>query len=173
MAITALQAQVSVMSSGQTQFGDNSATQSSGSALTTPVNANASLIVYPLQGKNNGAQIIFGNSNAISRNAAIGESYRNSGKLWIHGKNGITYTTGSRANDTIFFYDTSSTCFNFNTLVSAKRYLLQTSSDIKTGDASSLSQKAITNASGLLKVGIYELPEKSNTSYKKSNEGIA
>lgn len=76
----------------------------------------------------NGAnsRISFGNATSIDDlNVMIGElPGGDTDRLWLHGKKGLRFTTGNKADDTIFSYDMASGPFTFETNVAAPSFIL-------------------------------------------------
>ena len=74
------------------------------------------LTVYGYGKTGVGGRIAFGNSAAPQAlHVMIGEAQNNKGRLWLQGGDGVCFTTGAHATDTIFSYNTlKNRKFNFN-----------------------------------------------------------
>lgn len=79
----------------------------------------------------NGAnsRISFGNAASLSdMNVMIGElPGGDTDRLWLHGKNGLRFTIGNKANNTVFSYDVNSGPFTFNSQVASPGFILMVS----------------------------------------------
>ena len=84
-----------------------------------------------------GAKIAIGdNCSRYSQNVSIGEVKNGDGdtdQLWLHGKKGVYYTSASRSQDTVFYYDTNlGNDFHFNCNVLASNIAVASDSRFKT-----------------------------------------
>ena len=90
-----------------------------------------------------GSKITFGDAGSNSMmNVSVGELKRvvdvtgiidDTDRLWLHGKNGLYYTSALRSQDTVFYYDRSlSNDFHFNCNVLASNIALASDSRFKT-----------------------------------------
>lgn len=97
-------------------------------------------IVLNVKGKGycwSGAKIAIGdNCSRYSQNVSIGEVKNGDGdtdQLWLHGKKGVYYTSASRSQDTVFYYDTNlGNDFHFNCNVLASNIAVASDSRFKT-----------------------------------------
>ncbi len=106
--------QIKVNSTGNVAMGG-------GDALETLSNAQnqdslTALTVYGYGGKGAGGRIAFGNpATSSTLHVMIGEAPNAKGKLWLQGSDGMCFTTGVHATDTVFSYNAQSDKkFNFN-----------------------------------------------------------
>lgn len=106
--------QIKVNSNGNVAMGGGEALETLSSAenqdsLTT-------LTVYGYGKNGTGGRIAFGNLAPLNTSRVmIGEVMNTKGKLWLQGSDGVCFTTGNYANDTVFSYSTQSgKKFNFN-----------------------------------------------------------
>ena len=149
-----LSAQLSVLKSGQSRVGKQPTTSAGVSLSPNPY---ASMLIYPLSGSAQGANILFGSSTIANISTGIGESAQNSGRLWLHGKNGIACNVGSTAIDTLFSFGFDSYNFDFNCAgISAYHYYVKAPylNAMSKASAEFISRK--DNVDAVLGLGTYE-----------------
>lgn len=116
-------AQLTVQETGKVEIGQEQAMSSVAPEKKDTV---TTLKLYGTGINGANSRISFGNATSIDDlNVMIGElPGGDTDRLWLHGKKGLRFTTGNKADKTIFSYDMASGPFTFETNVAAPSFIL-------------------------------------------------
>lgn len=133
-------AQLTVQENGKVEIGQEQNLTTVNPELRDTV---STLKLYGTGANGANARIAFGNASSIHNlNVMIGElPGGDTDKLWLHGKNGFSFTTGDTAQTTICSYNTAGGPLRFNTSVAAPGFILLVE------DSASISERSMNTSS--------------------------